>query len=378
MTYEFTFQVMNGGIMLNDRSDAHSLYHGFYIGPFRDKTIHEDRESEAITKESREVNFDYIFAQLQTFVQEWGDKHSYPIIFEKAESQMLSALIDDNVKAHIDKCDFIIADISGDNRNALLELGYAEGRSKPYIIISQGTIQIQLPTDKHGRLIAPYDPKRIDILKHNLGIQLEYVMREIALQRSADNYPVECYSTRDIRMIDRLAQESSHCIHILQTNLETFNANHLGHIKARMAESPDLRLRLLTLDAQSSYVNERARQLGRSGDGIGIYRNGLVTSLDQARLELEPLKERVMIKVYDDFPTQMTYRFDERLLVCTVSRITKSRDNCSFLINQVTRKGIAQSFVDHFKALWKSTSTRTVFGNLSDDHFLEGTGLSVS
>lgn len=359
--------------MENDRNKVRSHYKGLYIGPFRRKIItRQSNIDEVIKKETREVDFDIIFSEVKSYIEAWGRKHECDIVFSKAEYKMYSGLIDDNVKRHIEMTDFVIADISGDNRNALLELGYADGKLKPYVIMSQGAIDIQLPTDKQGRIIAHYDPTHLERLKDSLRVNLEYLINDVDERRDADNYTIQCFSSRDVRMIDEKIHKSRYCIHILQTNLETLNANHLGHIKARMCQSDDLRLRMLTLDPQSTYVNERAKQLGRSGDGIGVYRNGLMISLDQAKLELDTLKERVMIKVYDDFPTQMTYRFDNELQVCVVSRITKSRENCTFLIDNITKKGINQSFIRHFKAIWESPSARTVFGELPDDELLDG------
>ncbi len=344
-------------------------YVGCYVGPFRTKTLKgKPKSHETVVSESKEIDFDVIFDELNNYIVSWSKKKNVIIDFTKSEQKLYSAWIDENVKAHIRNSDFIIADLSGDNKNALLELGYAEGTNRSYIIISQGEINFQLPSDKSGRLIAPYNPAKLLTLFKNVGIQLEYVIEEIDKKRNSSPYSVNCFSTRDIKVIDDEIDNAEHCIHILQTNLETLITNHISHIKKRMIENPDLILRFLTLDPQSTYVNERARQLGRTGDEIGVYRQGLITSVEQAKIELKDLIDRVKIKIYDDFPTQMTYRIDNKLMICTVSRITKSRDNCSFLIDDIRRPGIQQSFLKHFREIWDSESTREVFGNLSDDN----------
>ncbi len=347
-------------------------YTGCYVGPYRKKNVPtHSAEADVVTKSTNEIDFDQIFSKLQAYIINWGKEKDIEINFEKVEHKLYSAWIDENVKAHIKNSDFIIADISGDNKNALLELGYAEGTGKSYVIISQGGINIHLPSDKSGRLIAPYDPHDLNSLFKNIGIQMDYIVDEVNKKRNMSPYPVSCYSKRDIQVIDKEIDNAKNCIHILQTNLETLDTNHISHIKSRMIENDQLVLRLLTLDPQSTYVNERAKQLGRTGDEIGVYRSGLITSIDQSKIELKELITRTKIKIYDDFPTQMTYRIDNKIMICTVSQITKSRENCSFIIDDINKPGISQSFLKHFKEIWKSSSTREVFGELQDDDWLE-------
>lgn len=355
-------------------------FKGLYIGPFRWKNIHEITKVNNLNKnKSKEANFEKIFLNLKNCVEEWGKKSNFKIEFTKAEYEKKDELIDNNVKKHIKANDFVIADISCDNnKNVLLELGYAEGNNKPYIIISQGKFKDQLPTNKFGRwILEEYNPDKFENCKDELEKHLFKVIDDVIEKRNADFFQVDCFNSRDIKMIHEQIMKSFKCIHILQTNLETINTNHVAKIREQMKNRKELRLRLLTLDPQCTYVNERAKQLGRVGGDIGVYRSLLNISLEEAKVQLRDFEDRLMIKIYDDFPTQMTYRFDNRLLVCTVSRITKSRLNCSFLIDDVQKKGVQQSFIDHFREIWNSDNTRTIFGNLPDDEFLNSARINT-
>ncbi len=352
-----------------------ALYRGFYIGPFRKKRVVDD-QAEIVSHDNAgdrtdspgdspvsgyEINFDKWCQFLQNAVQKWGKEHGGTITLETAEHRHYDYALDVSIKKHIDNADFVIALIAAQNLNAALELGYAQGREKPGIVLIDGPV----PSDLQGMITVrikatDYDSAGLQLPNHLLRIDEEIVKRQ-----NAERFSVECLSRRDVILIGDMIASCKQCIHILQTNLQTVTADHIHAIKQRVQE--EIPLRILTMDPQSAWVNERARQLNYSAKDIGVYRDLLENSLDFAKIQLDGLQDYVRIKVYNDFPTQMTYRFDQQLLVCTVSRITLSRENASFLVDDTSRKGIQSSFIDHFSHLWHSDSTRTVFGELADD-----------
>ncbi len=122
-----------------------------------------------------------------------------------------------------------------------------------------------------------------------------------------------------------------------------------------MKNNKKLKLRLLTLNPQSIFVNYRGIQLGFE-DNLALYREELDNNLKSVHFALREFGERVQIKIYDDFPNQIVFYFDKDILVCVVNATgARSRDNCAFLLYD-RLPGASESFSAHFQRLWDKKS----------------------
>jgi len=135
---------------------------------------------------------------------------------------------------------------------------------------------------------------------------------------------------------------------MLQTNLETINTNHLEDL--RRALDRGVRVRVLTLDPESRYVNERALQLNYPTRKIGVYRRSLQNAIDNVTTQL--LVPGFLLRLYNDFPNQLTYIFDEYVLASIISRTGRSRNNCCFVLPSGHLAGPGHTFIEHFAQLW--------------------------
>ena len=115
----------------------------------------------------------------------------------------------------------------------------------------------------------------------------------------------------------------------------------------------NLKVRILTLDPQSVFVNYRANQL--EDTEVKIFRSELLNALEVTYSKLRKFGNRVTIKIYDDFPSQIAFFFDGETLACVVSAIGRSRDNCAFLVPS-DMPNAQESFGHHFSHLWSNKS----------------------
>src|SRR6185436_8301081 len=94
--------------------------------------------------------------------------------------------------------------------------------------------------------------------------------------------------------------------------------------------SSTLSVRVLTLNPDSSFVNNRAAQLGVP---IGQYREELHESIRRLLSSLEKYGERITLRIYDDFPTQITFMVDDAIYSCSIARAHRSRKLCTFKLH---------------------------------------------
>lgn len=278
---------------------------------------------------------------------------SFPTLVSRADTGTISK---DDLHEHIitrlSQSDYCIADLSGQNPNVLYEAGYAKGRDLAIILISQSASDI--PTDLKKYLFVEYDPNKLEALPGGITRHFDRVRDEIIARKTQRVANVQYFSTRNNADIRARILAAKNRIDILQTNLVTIGTDYLQQIRDSLKDNAGLRLRLLTLNPQSIFVNHRGVQLGFK-ENIGIYRQELETNLKMVHFALREFKERVAIRVYDDFPNQIAFYFDNDVLVCIVNAIDRSRENASFLV-QRGLEGAGKTFVSHFEHLWKNNS----------------------
>jgi hypothetical protein len=263
----------------------------------------------------------------------------------------------ENLDAHLSDCfedaHFCIADITGQNPNVCYEIGYARAKGLKVIIICQDRKDV--PSDLEGLLVVPYSISNISILandiRNHFGRVKDEVIKKIKKKKEEKLSKVPYLPTRDDHLIrEKIFSAKSH-IDILQTNLSVLEEDFIDDLVKAMEQEENLRLRILTLDPQSVFVNYRAKQLDETE--VRIFRIELQKALDTVYFRLRGFKGRVQIKTYDDFPSQIAFFFDQTILACVVSATGRSRNNCAFLLPS-TFPGAKRSFTDHFSHLWSS------------------------
>jgi len=319
-------------------SKSSKLYRCLVVQPFGVKKVGEG-----------ETDFDAIFESLKPLQKIKTDMH---ITLNKADNvDFTTDKLIESVHYLVKKCDFFIADVTGNNPNVLYEVGFAAGLGKDERIILITQNPEEMPVDLRGLIRVRYRSDALEHLPADIEQHLLRVKQSIDRVETSEHYKVDAYATRLVADSNKMFENAKDKIDILQTNLVTIEANHLNVLQNAMEKNKNLRIRILTLDPQSQYVGARARQLGFKD--IGVFRAELSASLDLVRVQFAGSNGRVQIRKYDEFPLQITYIIDDKVVSCVISTTGRSRDNCAFIIDK-NRKGIEHSFVDHFETLWEN------------------------
>lgn len=109
-------------------------------------------------------------------------------------------------------------------------------------------------------------------------------------------------------------------------------------------------MRVLTLDPDSYFTKIRADQLGLA---TVHFRNELHKSIRTVIERLSEFKEQFSLRIYDDFPTQITFIIDDFVYTCTVAKNVRSRELCTFRLQKLAA-GVERSFLFHFESIWSN------------------------
>ncbi len=318
---------------------------GFYITPFGKKKVSTQGHG-AVKQVQSELDFDEvagIVIDAVSSAQHRTAAHNYS--FQLRRHAVKAKYLDDSIMMNISAADFVVTDWTTMNPNVLLEAGFAHGRAKHGIHLSADG---SFPSDRAGIIYVHYDPTKLQVLSSNLSGHIPALVDQIEKGPWVFDY----HSLRSTDLVRRMIRESTRDIRILQTNLETVNTNHLPDLDDALKRG--VQVRILTLDPQSRYVNERALQLGYKNETIKVYRDGLQNAIDNTSTHLDRFKN-FRLRLYNDFPNQLTYIFDDRVLASIISRTGRSRDNCVFHLPSHRLPGATHTFVDHFNQLWDTT-----------------------
>ncbi|HEB93357.1 MAG TPA: hypothetical protein ENI94_07795, partial [Gammaproteobacteria bacterium] len=238
----------------------------------------------------------------------------------------------ENLHSHVSDCiktsHFCIADLTGQNPNVLYETGVARGYGKKVIIICQNKKDI--PSDLEGSIFVEYTPENIDSLPSDVQPHFGRVRKIIEeAKEHGDLGRVRYLPNRKEGLIKSKIAKAENKIDILQTNLCVLDTGFKDDVKKALDKNESLQVRILTLDPQSIFVNHRGHQLDLD---IKDFRQELGDAIDNVKKYYSGYEDRVRIKIYDDFPVQITFCFDQEIISCVVSSTGKSRDNCAFIV----------------------------------------------
>jgi len=280
-----------------------------------------------------------------------------------------------NYFSHFQDSDLFIVDITGNNLNVLFEFGYAAAQNKYIIPLTQGRVR-DLSSDLADYSFLIYSKDQIDEFKINLRSRLRLELTRVEKDRdnkqletktkiANDNFFVKCFSNRDNAQLGDKFLEAKDEIKILQTNMSTVVKNYIEPIQSALRGNSGLEVSFLALDPESYFAAVRANQLGKD---VSEFRKDLRNALVQLHGAFKD-NDKVEIRIYDDFPTQICYIIDEIIYNCVVSKYQPSRNNCVFMLND-EYPSLHTSFVLHFTSVWRDNKTTRKFIPLSHSSHL--------
>ena len=263
----------------------------------------------------------------------------------------------EEIQRHIILADFVIADMSGNNPNVLLEIGFAQALSKRIIYLTQSFRQMPSNLGDLKRIII-YESDRLEQLKISLFFEIADITGDIKLDETKlrerggriEYFPCR----RDVELADKF-RAAQHTIQILTTNLTTVSADYIDAIVEAIgiakSEKRHLAVTVLTSDPTNPFVGSRARQLNEDARGYEYELQGSLASI-AAKLRRFP---GCKILTYRDFPVQLWHRIDEMIYVGYSSLLRRTRHNSVFAV-PIDVPGVKDTFLDHFDALVKRSS----------------------
>lgn len=271
----------------------------------------------------------------------------------------------DHIEQNIADADVIIADLTESNPNVHIEIGFILALRKPLIFITQDRKFVT--THLQGRIVEEYntnDNDSLERLTSNMYFQVRDKLDVIKAQQESksneEKYQVECYSHRDAVGLQKYFKNAKNRVDILTTNLSflfddydhsgSSSKTYFDELKAALdSDGSKLKVRILTLDPESDFAAKRGKQLGFSSE---VFRDMLRKALSETKkiAAMYP-SERFEVRMYEDFPNQITFRIDNWIFNCVVAQPTQSRNHLTFKLDRQNR-GVDNSFINHFQNVW--------------------------
>lgn len=286
------------------------------------------------------------------------------IAFHATDEPSSHPRLQDRVNEYIKRTDICVADLTGKrNENALLEVGASYALGVPVIIFSDK----ELPSDIRGQLYIKFDlsglskKSRQDEFKENLKNRLLEARQRIASTRNSVQFLSHAFIDRGSVDFGSLIRRAENRISILTTNLSYLVTEEIDNRNGEALTFLDIlyeeltrkkarfELNILSLDPDSNYTNERALSLGRDRR----------TFREEMREDLRIVKNFVEkecpvigeIRIYDSYPLQMTFFFDDMVVASVVAEARSSR-LCMTYMHSLKEMGAKESYEMHFRHLW--------------------------
>lgn len=284
--------------------------------------------------------------------------------------------LQDRIDSCLKRADLCIADMTGvTNHNVLLEVGAAYTLNVPVIPVADK----DLPSDIRGNLRIELNSAQIENSDEQERFKTELTRRLIeaeaeigrhnSVQFIAYGYP----SRIDIDFFD-LVERCESRIDVLTTNLNFFvnrklvskfdprnTASLLELIAKAMPTKPEtFELRILALDPDSNFTNDRAIGLGRNRQE---FREQLRKDLQElvAFASSSRCVRSLKVKTYQALPTQVTYFFDDVLVSSVVSTERSTRD-CIHYVHSIQSGGVQETYGREFEYFWGRGELRKLNG----------------
>lgn len=188
-------------------------------------------------------------------------------------------------------------------------------------------------------------------------------------------YTCDVFASREAAEFDSVFSDAKKSIKILTTNLEGL-VKYIPDIRCAANENNAI-VNILTLDPESEFVNARGTLIGKEiwefrkemKDSLKKFREGLLdtrqsdeqgkcqgesdgnSNKSNGTIDKPKDKPKIFIRIYREFPTQITYIVDDHIYSNVVSVNHQSRNNIVFKIRE-DRKGVENSFLQHWDTIW--------------------------
>ncbi len=330
----------------------------------------DTNNSDGVTKDKEEK---YRCLVVMPFSKDWSndvfnsikeiEKQLNLEIFRVDNTKRKHLKLSQDVEEQIRDAEIIIADVTKQNPNVQIEIGFALANEKPILICTQN--QKDICSHLNDYLFIKYNKEKLESLKEQLlpricevieRYKLEKEKRELE-QKLQKTYEVTCYSEREVANFSKIFDSAHHRIDILTTNLNWLfskgknqKKSYWEIIKDAVKNNDSLQLRILTLDPQSENAASRGRQLG-------FERENFRFQLKEAYIKVRDFAKdfttnRVEVRLYDELPTQITFRVDEKVFTCIVGQPMQSRKYPVLEFN-ILNLGVKEAFLSHFLEIWK-------------------------
>jgi hypothetical protein len=287
---------------------------------------------------------------LEKMVESLGGDSSYVIV---AEGRMLR----DEILYNLSQSSILIADISSSSRKnatkgprpaVMWEIGIAETLGMGMTIICREKDRDLVPEVLKPFHIIYYDIDNLaPMLKEARGALQKIIARQTASPLKV--FQARCYANRKVCDLEVRYLEAEHSIAILELNLETVNVES---IKGALSLAPDLSVQILTLNPFSKFAGDRAHQLAQLPRTYSRQLYKAVKSTYDKLTEIP--RDRWDLRIYDTFPTQITFQIDEALIHSIICLGKRSRDMLHFEV-QESQPNASDTFQAHFAQLWSSS-----------------------
>lgn len=214
-------------------------------------------------------------------------------------------------------------------------------------------------------------PKQIaDILTEQLGIDdlksimnllphhvSEKLKKDHSVIRVTDAI-VDIFEERPREIFDRLFKNAEKNIDILTTNLDTLSQYDVD-IERKMAQNSNLKIRLLALHPQHTFLRNRIES-DRIYDDLNFFFTKIISSIrkfTQLKDKIKKNKDNLTIKIYDSPPSIMLYRFDDDLMLGFILKQASSR-YYTHLVFRVSNE-MAGCFLEHFEKVFETAKDIT-------------------
>ena len=166
---------------------------------------------------------------------------------------------------------------------------------------------------------------------------------------AAPSFPVTCFPNRSAAEIPKAIQNAERSIDILQMNLDSVRGELIGPIRDALERHRQMSVRVLTLDPSSSHIVGRGQQLGIR---LNEHRDELHRNVREVASAFSEFPSQFSLRIYNEYPTQITIRIDDVVYVGTIAKNHRSRELSTFKLD-VGAPGVERSFVNQFDAIWE-------------------------
>lgn len=271
-----------------------------------------------------------------------------------------------NVTNQLDACDIAIIDISSENNNVVFEFGYVIAKGKKIIGICSTTIK-DLSTDYRAYVYTQYDQGDLETFRSQIRLRVVEEIKKIDKEEEQRNFKesiieeqdrmhFDLFRNREVAPLKVKFKEAQKEINVLTTNMTTILDQYGSSIDEALKRNPNLTANFLSLDPESHFAAGRAIQLG---EDVFKFRANLHKAL-LATHEKFSKYPKVEIRIYDDFPTQISFLIDNTAYNCVVSKYQTSRKNCVFELD-LRYPSINTSFYLHFTSVWRDKYTTKAY-----------------